>query len=86
MSIIVFLLVGLIAGWLASLVVTGRGFGVIGDVVIGIIGALVGGFIFSAVGLGPYGIPGSIVTAAVGAVVFLFLVRLFVPGSRAPKP
>lgn len=76
MDIIWFLLVGLIAGWLAGVIVRGGGFGMVGDIVVGIIGALIGGFIFRAIGLSAYGTLGAIVMAVVGAVVLLFLLRL----------
>ena len=73
---LVWLLVGLVAGWLASAVV-GGGFGVIGDLVVGIVGSLIGGFIFRATGLdSPVGgIAGSIFVAFVGAVLLLLLLR-----------
>ncbi len=76
MDIIWFLLVGLIAGWLAGVIVRGGGFGVIGDIVVGIIGALVGGFIFRALGITAYGTLGAIIMSVIGAVVLLFLLRL----------
>jgi uncharacterized membrane protein YeaQ/YmgE (transglycosylase-associated protein family) len=76
MDIIWFLLVGLIAGWLAGVIVRGGGFGAVGDIIVGIIGALVGGLIFRALGVTTYGTLGAIVMAVVGAVVLLFLLRL----------
>ncbi len=72
---VIFLLIGLIAGWLAGLVMKGRGFGIVGDIVIGIIGSFVGGFLFSLLGLGAYGFIGSIVVAFVGAIVLIFILR-----------
>ncbi|MHC1713298.1 MAG: GlsB/YeaQ/YmgE family stress response membrane protein [Solidesulfovibrio sp.] len=71
-----FLLVGLIAGWLAGVLVKGGGFGVVGDIAVGIIGAVIGGFLFSAVGIGVGGFLGSIIVATVGAVILIFLLRL----------
>jgi uncharacterized membrane protein YeaQ/YmgE (transglycosylase-associated protein family) len=71
-----FLLVGLIAGWLAGVLVKGGGFGVVGDIAVGIIGAVIGGFLFSAVGIGAGGFLGSIIVATVGAVILIFLLRL----------
>lgn len=77
MGIIWFLIVGLIAGWLAGLVVKGGGFGVLGDIVVGIIGALIGGWLFSAFGASAGGgLVGSIIVAFIGAVILLFVVRL----------
>ena len=70
-------IVGLIAGVLASFVM-GGGFGIIGDIVIGIVGAFIGGWIFSMLGVGaPFGgLAGTIFVAFVGAVVLLFIIRL----------
>jgi uncharacterized membrane protein YeaQ/YmgE (transglycosylase-associated protein family) len=75
-SLIWFLLVGLIAGWLAGKVMRGGGFGVIGDMIVGIIGAFLGGWLFGLLGLHAGGLIGAIVTAFVGAVVLLLLLRL----------
>lgn len=76
MDFIWFLLVGLIAGFLAGKIMKGSGFGMIGDIVVGIIGSFVGGFLFSLVGLSAYGTVGSIVMAVIGAVVFLAIVKM----------
>jgi uncharacterized membrane protein YeaQ/YmgE (transglycosylase-associated protein family) len=77
MSILWFLIVGLVAGWLAGVLVKGGGFGVIGDLVVGVIGAVLGGWLFSTLGAsGGGGLLGSIIVATVGAVVLLFIVRL----------
>jgi uncharacterized membrane protein YeaQ/YmgE (transglycosylase-associated protein family) len=77
MNLLWFLIVGLIAGWLAGLLVKGGGFGLIGDLVVGVIGAFVGGFLFSSLGVSAGGgLIGSIVVATIGAVVLLFIVRL----------
>ena len=77
MGIIWFLIVGLVAGWLAGVLVKGGGFGLIGDMVVGVIGAFVGGFLFSNLGVSAGGgLIGSIVVATIGAVVLLFVIRL----------
>ena len=77
MEFVWFILVGLVAGWLAGVLVKGGGFGVVGDIVIGILGALVGGFLFGVLGFsGGGGLLGSIVIATVGAVVLIFVLRL----------
>jgi uncharacterized membrane protein YeaQ/YmgE (transglycosylase-associated protein family) len=76
MEFIWFILVGLIAGWLAGMLVKGGGFGIVGDIVIGILGALVGGFLFGVLGFSWGGLLGSIVVATVGAVVLIFVLRL----------
>ncbi len=71
-----FLFVGVIAGWLAGHITHGSGFGLIGDLVVGIVGALVGGFIFKIFSIDTYGTLGDIVMATVGAVVMLVLLRM----------
>ena len=77
MSFLWFLIVGLVAGWLAGVLVKGRGFGIIGDLVVGVMGAFVGGWLFGAFGASTGGgLLGSILVATVGAVVLLFIVRL----------
>jgi len=77
MNIVWFVLVGLIAGWLAGVLVKGGGFGVLGDIVVGIVGALVGGLVFSALGVSSGGgLLGAIIVATIGAVVLIFLLRL----------
>jgi len=86
MDILTWLIVGLIAGVLASLVMGGTGYGLIGDIVIGIVGAFVGGWLFSATGVTVplAGLPGTILVAFVGAVVLLFVIRLIRRGSARP--
>ena len=74
-ALIWFLLVGLIAGWLAGRVMRGGGYGVIGDMIVGIIGALIGGWLFGLLGIGAGGLIGSLITALVGAIVLIFLLR-----------
>lgn len=77
MEFIWFILIGLIAGWLAGLLMKGGGFGLIGDIVIGIIGALIGGYVFGVMGISAGGgLLGSIVVATIGAVIFIFVLRL----------
>ena len=82
-GILAWLIVGLVAGFLAGQVMKGGGYGLIGDIVMGIIGAFVGGFLFSFLMPGSeVGLIGSIVVAFIGAVVFIALVRAL-PG-RSP--
>jgi uncharacterized membrane protein YeaQ/YmgE (transglycosylase-associated protein family) len=76
MSLLWFLLVGLIAGWLAGLIMKGSGYGILGDIVIGIIGALIGGNVLGWMGIYAGGLIGSICTALVGAIILIFLIRL----------
>jgi uncharacterized membrane protein YeaQ/YmgE (transglycosylase-associated protein family) len=74
-SLIWFLLIGLIAGWLAGKVMRGGGFGIVGDMIVGVIGALLGGWLFGVLGITAGGLIGAIVTAFVGAVILLFVLR-----------
>ena len=82
-SILVILFVGLIAGWLAGQVVRGTGFGIIGDILVGIAGALVASYLFPKLGihLGT-GLVSEIIYSAIGAVVLLLIVRLLRTGGR----
>jgi uncharacterized membrane protein YeaQ/YmgE (transglycosylase-associated protein family) len=68
-----FILIGLAAGWLAGQLMKGGGFGVVGDIIVGVIGALLGGFLFRTLGasLGG-GLFGSLIVATIGALVLLF--------------
>ncbi|KVU81848.1 hypothetical protein BGV68_34155 [Burkholderia ubonensis] len=76
-QLIVWLIVGGVAGWLAGLIVQGSGFGLVVDILVGIAGAVFGGWIASAIGVSVgSGIVSSIVVAIVGAVVLLFLINL----------
>jgi uncharacterized membrane protein YeaQ/YmgE (transglycosylase-associated protein family) len=81
-SLLVILFVGLIASWLAGQIVRGTGFGIVGDIIIGILGAFVGSWLLPQLGvhLGT-GMIGAIVNATVGAVLLLLVVRLLRGGS-----
>lgn len=76
-SILIFLLIGAVAGWLAGLIVKGFGFGLIGNIIVGILGAFIAGYIFPAlnVSLGS-GIVAAILHATIGAVLLLLVVRV----------
>ena len=76
MSIIWFLLIGLAAGWLAGQLVKGRGFGMVENLIIGVIGALIGGYVFGALGVNVGGLLGELIAATVGALVLLYLLKL----------
>lgn len=77
MEFIWLLLVGLIAGWLAGVLVRGGGFGVLGDMVVGILGALIGGYLFRALGFSAGGgFLGSILVATFGAIVLIVILRV----------
>ena len=85
-TLLTWIVVGLVAGWLASAVV-GGGMGLVGDIVVGIVGAFLGGFIFRGLHIGTpfHGIASTIFVAFVGAVVLLLVLRLVRRGSsRAP--
>lgn len=77
-----FILIGLAAGFLAGIVVKGHGFGIFGNIIVGIIGALLGGFLFKLLGLSATGKMGELICAFVGAIVLLFLLK-FVKGKGA---
>ena len=64
------------AGWLAGVIMKGGGYGLLGDIIIGIIGAFVGGMLFGLLGISAGGLIGQIITATAGAVVLIFVLRL----------
>ena len=78
MGFIAWIIVGLIAGWLAGMIMKGGGYGLIGDLILGLIGALVGGWLFSLIlpSAERSGLIGSIIVATIGAVVLVAIVRL----------
>jgi uncharacterized membrane protein YeaQ/YmgE (transglycosylase-associated protein family) len=77
MGLLWFLIIGAIAGWLAGLFMKGGGYGLIGDIIVGCVGALLGGWLFSTFGVSlGGGLLGSLIVAFIGAVILLFLVRL----------
>jgi uncharacterized membrane protein YeaQ/YmgE (transglycosylase-associated protein family) len=79
MGILAWIIVGLIAGWLAGLVVKGGGYGILGDIILGIVGALIGGFLAAALFNVPNPVSGinvtTIVVAFIGAVILIWLLR-----------
>lgn len=76
MNLISFLIVGLIAGWLAATIMKGKGAGLVVNLVLGVVGAYLGGFLFSLFGLSAHGFIGSLITATIGAVALLFLINI----------
>jgi len=82
-SLLVILLIGAIAGWLAGQIVQGTGFGLLGDIIIGIVGAFIASWLFPQLGvrLGA-GIVAAIIAATIGAIVLLVIVRLVRRGGR----
>jgi len=69
-------LIGILAGWIAGKITKGSGFGLLGDLVVGVVGSLLGSLIFGVLGLGAYTLVGRLVVAVVGAVVLLWLIRV----------
>ncbi len=77
MNILWFLLIGLVAGWLAGQIMKGKGFGLLGNLIIGCIGAVLGGYLFGALGIVLWGIIGELIAALVGALILLWIISLF---------
>lgn len=76
-TLIIWLIIGAVAGWLAGQVMTGGGFGLVGNIIVGIVGALVGGWLLPRLGI--YiggGIIAAIINAAIGAIIVLFVISL----------
>lgn len=75
--LLIWIIVGAVAGWLAGLVVRGFGFGLVGNIIVGILGAILGGWLFGAIGFSFMpGIINAIITAFIGAVILLLIVRV----------
>ncbi len=70
------LLIGLIAGWLAGVVMKGKGYGILADIILGIVGAVVGGFLFERLGVTAYGFLGRVAVAVVGTIVLVGIAHL----------
>lgn len=81
MAFVWFILIGLVAGWLAGKLVKGGGFGVLGDIIVGVLGAILGGFLFGSLFGG--GLIGAILVATLGAVILLLLARVVKRGSKS---
>jgi uncharacterized membrane protein YeaQ/YmgE (transglycosylase-associated protein family) len=77
MNLILFILIGILAGWLAGVIMKGGGYGIVGDLILGIIGAIVGGYVFGLLGVSAGGLLGQLVVATIGAVILIALVRFF---------
>jgi len=77
-GLIILLIIGAIAGWLAGQIMKGGGFGLVGDIIVGIIGAVIGGWLWAVLrlpGIGPWWLT-SIISATIGACILLFVIRL----------
>lgn len=75
MSIVWRVLIGILAGWLAGKIMRGRGFGLLLDLALGIVGSFIGGAVFGLLGLSAYSLIGSLVVSTAGAVLLLYLIR-----------
>lgn len=74
-NLVVFLLIGIFAGWISALLSNGQSFGLSGNFLVGATGSVLGGFLFSALDIGIYGITGSVMMAVIGSTLLLFLFR-----------
>lgn len=83
MSLVWFLLIGLVAGWLAGKLVKGSGFGVMGDLFLGVVGSVLGGMVLDLANVHAGGLVGRLLTATLGAVLLLFAVRFWKHGTIA---
>ena len=79
------IVVGLIAGFLAGVAMRGGGFGIVGDIIVGILGAIIGGFIAGLLGLGASGLVGTIIIAFLGACLLIALLRAFSRSSAGRR-
>ena len=75
MHFLYFLLIGLAAGWLAGQILKGGGYGLLGDLILGVVGAIVGGWVFELLGIAAVGSLGSLISATVGAILLILLLR-----------
>lgn len=80
-GLLAWIVIGLLAGWIAGTVTRGRGFGCIVNIVLGLVGAVIGGWIFSRLGIVTWSFLGSLAAATVGAVVLVAIARLFAGGE-----
>jgi uncharacterized membrane protein YeaQ/YmgE (transglycosylase-associated protein family) len=76
MHILIWIVVGIVAGWLTGLVMKGKSYGIVGDLIIGLLGGVVGGFIFGLLGLSPTSWVGQILVSLVGGIVLVAAVRV----------
>jgi uncharacterized membrane protein YeaQ/YmgE (transglycosylase-associated protein family) len=75
MGLIIFLVIGAVAGWLAGQIMKGGGFGLVGDIIVGVIGSVIGGWLFGVLGIAAGGLIGSIIAAVVGAIILIVIIR-----------
>jgi uncharacterized membrane protein YeaQ/YmgE (transglycosylase-associated protein family) len=75
MDFLWFILIGLVAGWLAGQIMEGGGYGLLGDLIVGVIGAVLGGWLFGLLGIYAGGLIGSLIVATLGAIIFIAILR-----------
>ena len=75
-DLIIFLVIGAVAGWLAGVIMKGGGYGLVGDIIVGVIGSVIGGWLFGLLGIAAGGLIGSIIAAVVGAMILIAILRL----------
>lgn len=80
-GLILWIIIGLIAGWIAGKISRGRGFGCLVNIILGLVGAVIGGWIFTRLGISALGVLGSLAAAVVGAVILVAIARLFSGGG-----
>lgn len=76
MNILIWIISGIVAGWLAGMFVKGSGFGILGDLIVGLIGGLLGGWVFGMLGVSASSLLGQILVAAVGGVLLVLILRM----------
>ena len=75
-NLLIFLAIGVLAGFLAGRIMKGKGFGLLGDLIVGVIGAFIGVWLFGLLGISTSGILGLLIAAIIGALILLYLIRL----------
>lgn len=83
MSVLVWIITGIIAGWIAGMLVRGYGFGVLGDLIVGLLGGLIGGYLAGVFGVGPTNWLGAVLVSAIGGVILVWILHLIHPGITA---
>lgn len=78
-SVIIWMIVGIIAGWLAGVMMKGGGYGLVGDMIVGLLGAVIGGSLFGLLGVGYGGLPSTIAIAFIGACILIAVLRFVAP-------
>jgi len=73
-KLIIFLVIGIFAGWAAGRLMKGSGFGAVGNLIVGIMGALLGGFLFRLIGISYHGLLGEVIISVAGAIIFVILI------------